>query len=116
MVNFKEIQIKILEKALEETIKRTEKESCIYCPYGLKEECNLIDDSKECIEKLKKEAIKEALKTLKIKENCKNKRDRDTLKRAYELACAFLSKITQDNICDYEDYFYQQAKKESEQK
>ena len=31
------------------------------------------------------------------------KKDRDTWKRACELACAFLSNITQDNICDYED-------------
>ena len=31
-------------------------------------------------------------------------------KRACELACAFLAGITQDNVCDYEDYFYQQAK------
>lgn len=36
----------------------------------------------------------------------------DTWKRAYELACAFLARITQDNVCDYEDYFYQQAKKD----
>lgn len=40
--------------------------------------------------------------------------DRDTWKKACELACAFLAGITQDNVCDYEDYFYQQAKKEGE--
>lgn len=33
----------------------------------------------------------------------KLEQDRDTWKRACELACAFLSNITQDNICDYED-------------
>ena len=37
--------------------------------------------------------------------------DRDTWQKACELACEFLSGITQDNVCDYEDYFYQQAKK-----
>lgn len=40
------------------------------------------------------------------------RQERDVWKRACELACAFLSKLTQDNVCDYEDYFYQQAKKE----
>lgn len=39
------------------------------------------------------------------------KAEHDTLKRAYELACAFLAEITQDNVCDYKDFFYQEAKK-----
>ena len=40
------------------------------------------------------------------------RQERDVWKSACELACAFLSKLTQDNICDYEEYFYQQAKME----
>lgn len=43
------------------------------------------------------------------------RQERAVLKRAFVSACAFLAGITQDNVCDYEDYFYQQAKKEKEE-
>lgn len=57
-------QEKILEKALEITLLRIEKESCIYCPYGMQHKCKLTDDSEECLKKLKEEAIKIATKII----------------------------------------------------
>ena len=53
-------------------------------------------------------------------ENCKNKRDRDTWKRACELACDVLRdinyKIYNEDRIDFENTFYQQAKnKDSEE-
>ena len=47
-----------------------------------------------------------------LQRNKNTKQDRDTWQKACELARAFLAGITQDNVCDYEDYFYQQAKTE----
>ena len=50
-------------------------------------------------------------------ENCKNKQDRDTWKRACELACEDISTvkiITNENMAESDDlpnYFYQQIKK-----
>ena len=56
-------------------------------------------------------------------ENCKSKKELDTWKRACELACekiGIVKVITDDNMSDNSDnlpnYFYQQAKKESESK
>lgn len=42
----------------------------------------------------------------------KMKQDRDNLKRAFEKSCAFLASITHDNVCDYENFFYEQVKNE----
>ena len=64
-------------------------------------------------------------------ENCKNKQDRDTWKKACELACDAMTKLGGDDCCGCRlnkemckicenkkgliDYFYQQAKKEKEE-
>lgn len=55
------------------------------------------------IQKLKLFWVKDYAKVVKA--------EYDTLKSAYELACAFLAGITQDNVCDYKDFFYQEAEK-----
>lgn len=48
------------ERALEIIIERCELESCFYCPFNLKETCNLIDGSNECLQKLKNIALEKA--------------------------------------------------------
>ena len=69
------------------------------------------DELSEMYSKLSKlEDIMEKYHCNDIEELDKKLADRDTWQKAYKLACAFLAGITQDNVCDYEDYFYQQAK------
>lgn len=60
------------------------------------------------IQKLKLFWVKDYAKVVKA--------EYDTLKSAYELACAFLAGITQDNVCDYKDFFYQEAEKNGRQR
>ena len=75
---------------------------------GVEELCDLLQDGcdAKCI----------------LKEYDKMKQDRDTWKRACELACEDISTvkiITNENMAESDDlpnYFYQQAKKESESK
>lgn len=52
------------ERALEIIIERCELESCFYCPFNLKEKCNLRDGSDKCLQKLKNTALEKAKKEL----------------------------------------------------
>ena len=64
------------------------------------------------VKQIHKEVLSSQIKEIVNNALLKIKKDRDTWQRACELACAFLAGITQDNVCDYEDYFYQPAKTE----